>query len=223
MELDVDVAKLQVMQASHRSQQYNLEDKLRKYFPQEKQRLEWRIEGIQKDLAALAEHPLPSEGYIGIELLGQHFSERKAAGVVLLNECKNVQVYTTAPVGEYRGLKLFVKKHNMLSNVQIILKGAVEYAFDASDSDIGNIARLDNALERLPEELYKAQASLENVRQQMESAQQEVGRPFPQEQELKDKLARIAELDIALKMGDEGPEKASARSVPSLSAEEITR
>ena len=114
-------------------------------------------------------------------------------------------------------------KHNMLSHVQIILKGAVEYAFDASDSDIGNIARLDNALERLPEELYKAQASLENVRQQMESAQQEVGRPFPQEQELKDKLARIAELDIALKMGDEGPEKASARSVPSLSAEEITR
>ncbi len=223
MELDVDVARLQVMQASHRSQQYNLEDKLRKYFPQEQQRLEWRIEGIRRDMATLSEHPLPSEGYIGIELLGQHFTERKAAGVVLLKQCKDVTGYTTMPVGRYRGLEVLIKKQNLLSEPQIILKGAVEYALDASDSDIGNITRIDNVPERLPEELSKAQASLENVKQQIESAGQEVGRPFPQEQELKDKLARIAELDIALKMGDEGPEKASARSVPSLSAEEITR
>ena len=213
MELDVEVAKLQVMQASHRSQQYNLEDKLRKYFPQERQRLEWRIEGVQKDLATLAEHPLPSEGYIGIELHGQRFTERKAAGVVLLKECKSVQVFTTAPVGEYRGLKVFVKKHNILSNVQILLKGAVEYTFDASDSDIGNIIRLDNALERLPEELEKAQASLENVKQQMESAKAEVGRPFSQEQELKDKLARIAELDVELKMADSPQQRQNGQNL----------
>ena len=190
------------MQASHRSQQYDLEDKIRLYFPQEQQRLEWRIEGIQRDMATLAEHPLPAEGYIGIELLGQHFRERKAAGAVLLDECKNVKVYTTAPVGKYRGLEVLVKRQNLLSEPQIILKGAVEYTFTVGDSDIGNIARIDKALERLPEELEKSQASLENVRQQFESAKQEVGKPFPQEQELKDKLARIAELDIALKMMD---------------------
>ena len=213
MELDVDVAKLQVMQASHRSQQYNLEDKLRKYFPQEKQRLEWRIEGIQRDMATLAANPLPKDDY-RIELLGQRFDERKAAGVVLLKECKNVKVYTTVPVGEYRGLKLFVKYQNLLSNVQIVLKGAVEYAFDASDSDIGNIARLDNALERLPEELSKAQASLENVKQQMESAKSEVGRPFPQEQELKDKLARIVKLEVELKMEHSSPETMHRETVP---------
>ncbi|ANU55451.2 helicase [Acutalibacter muris] len=213
MELDVDVAKLQVMQASHRSQQYNLEDKLRKYFPQEQQRLEWRIEGIQRDMATLAANPLPKDDY-RIELLGQRFDERKAAGVVLLKECKNVKVYTTVPVGEYRGLKLFVKYQNLLSNVQIVLKGAVEYAFDASDSDIGNIVRLDNALERLPEELSKAQASLENVKQQMESAKSEVGRPFSQEQELKDKLARIVKLEVALKMEHNPPETMHRETAP---------
>ncbi|WP_322198832.1 DUF7007 domain-containing protein [Acutalibacter intestini] len=202
MELDVEVAKLQVMQASHRSQQYDLEDKIRLYFPQERQRLEWRIEGIQRDMATLAEHPLPVEGYIGIEVLGQHFDERKKAGIVLLNECKQAKVFTSTLVGKYRGLEVLVKKHNLLSEVQIVLKGAVEYAFTASDSDIGNITRIDNALERLPEELAKAQASLENVKQQFESAKQEVGKSFPQEQELKDKLARITELDIALKMND---------------------
>ncbi|WP_304584516.1 DUF7007 domain-containing protein [Acutalibacter muris] len=220
MELDVDVARLQVMQASHRSQQYNLEDKLRKYFPQEKQRLEWRIEGIQKDLATLAEHPLPSDGYIGIELLGQRFDERKAAGVVLLNECKKVQVYTTVPVGEYRGLKLFVKKQTMYSEVQIVLKGALEYTLDASDSDIGNIIRIDKVPEHLPEELSKAQASLENVMQQIESAEQEVGKPFPQEQELKDKLARITELDVELKMDAESPSAMPREEISSCNCNE---
>lgn len=76
MELDMEVTKLQVMQANYRSQQYDLEDKLRLYYPQEQQRLEWRVEGIQRDMATLAEHPLPAEGYIGMDLLGQHFDER---------------------------------------------------------------------------------------------------------------------------------------------------
>ena len=223
MELDVEVAKLQVMQASHRSQQYDLEDKIRLYFPQERQRLEWRAEGIQIDLDKLAAYSLPKDDYIGIELLGQHFTERKAAGVVLLNECRQAKAFTSTPVGKYRGLEVFVKKHNLLSDVQIVLKGAVEYTFTASDSDIGNITRMDNALERLPEELEKTKASLENIKQQMESAKAEVGRPFPQEQELKNKLARIAELDIALKMRDDGPEETTGRSVPSFSVEEIMR
>ena len=216
MELDVEVAKLQVMQSSHNSQQYDLEDKVRLYFPQEQQRLEWRIEGIERDMAALAEHPLPADGYIGIDLLGQHFDERKKAGVVLLNELKNVKTYTMSKAGEYRGLEVHVRRQNLLSEPQIVLKGAVEYAFTASDSDIGNITRIDNALERLPEELAKAQASLENVKQQFESAKAEVGKPFPQEQEFKDKLARIAELDIALKMVDDP----SQQPVAAVSREE---
>lgn len=216
MELDVDVAKLQIMKASHQSQQYDLEDKIRLYFPQEQQRLEWRIEGLQRDMAALAEHPLPVEGYIGIDLLGQHFDERKKAGIVLLNECKTVKTNTMTKVGEYRGLEVHVKKQNLLSDVEIVLKGAVEYAYTASASDIGNITHIDNILKQLPEELEKAKTSLDNVKQQMESAKAEVGRPFPQEQELKDKLARIVELDIALKMKDDpsqanSPEPVSAR------------
>ena len=205
MELDVDVAKLQMIQANYRSQQYELEDKIRLYFPQEQQRLEWRIEGIQRDINTLAQYPLSEDEYIGIELCGKHFDERKPAGAVLLEECKNVKAYTSAPVGKYRGLELFVKKTNLLSETQIIIKGAVEYAFTASDSDIGNITRLDNALERLPEELEKSKANLENVKQQLESAKAEVGKPFPQEDELKTKLARITELDIALKMKDDIP------------------
>lgn len=208
MELDVEVAKLQVMQASHRSQQYDLEDKIRLYFPQERQRLEWRAEGIQIDLDKLAAYPLPKDDYIGIELLGQHFAERKAAGAVLLDQCKQVKECTTVQAGSYRGLKVLIKNPYASVNKQIILKGAVEYAFDASDSDIGNITRMDNALERLPEELEKTKASLENIKQQMESAKAEVGRPFPQEQELKDKLARIAQLDVELEMRDHAPKEA---------------
>lgn len=211
MELDVDVAKLQMLQANYRSQQYELEDRVRLFFPQEQQRLEWRIEGIQQDINTLAQYPLSEDKYVGIELCGKHFDERKPAGAVLLEECKNVKAYTSAPVGKYRGLELFVKKTNLLSETQIIIKGAVEYAFTASDSDIGNITRLDNALERLPEELEKSMANLENVKQQFESAKAEVGKPFPQEDELKAKLARIAELDIALKMKDDVPDKESVQ------------
>ena len=103
---------------------------------------------------------------------------------------------------------MLIKNPYASVNKQIILKGAVEYAFDASDSDIGNITRMDNALERLPEELEKTKASLENIKQQMESAKAEVGRPFPQEQELKDKLARIAQLDVELEMRDHAPKEA---------------
>jgi len=215
MELDVDVAKLQMLQANFRSQQYELEDKVRLYFPQEQQRLEWRIEGIRRDIATLATHPLPAEGYIGIELLGQKLTERKAAGAVLLEECKNAKPYTTSHVGKYRGLDVYVKKQNLLSEVQILLKGKVEYAFTASDSDIGNIAKIDNALERLPEELEKSEESLANVRQQFENAKAEIGKPFPQEQELNEKLARMTELDIALKMNDETPQENHQKSISS--------
>ncbi len=200
MELDVDVARLQVMQANFRSQQYKLEDKVRLYFPQEQQRLKCRIEGIRQDMDTLAAHPLPKEGFTGIELDGEFFSERKSAGAVLLEKCKNAQVFTSTHVGKYRGLDVYVKKHNFISEVQIVLKGAVECTFTAGDSDIGNIMRLDNALKDLPAELEKAEQNLENTKQQLLSAEAEIGKHFPQEQELKEKQERIAELDKVLRM-----------------------
>ncbi len=216
MELDIDVAKLKILQASHRSQQYHLEDRLRLALPKEQADTEQRIRSLQEDIAAAEAHPQPAEGFAGIEICGKTYDKRKAAGAALLETVKEFTAFDAEKIGEFRGFSLYIRRKNFMSPIEFLLRGKLTYVTEAGDSNISNITKIENMLARLPAELEKTGAELDNIKQHMESARAEIGRPFPQKQELRDKMARMAELDLVLQLKDTGEVKAEKQNSSSL-------
>lgn len=220
MELDVDVAKLKILQASHRSQQYRLEDRVRLSLPKEQSDTEWRIECLQEDMATADAHPQPAEGFVGMEICGKTYTERKDAGAALMEAAAGFEIGSAEKIGQYRGFSLCIRRPTFLDEKEFLLKGKLTYVIEPGDSGMGNIMKIENALTRLPAELEKAQGELENIKQQFLLAQAELGKPFPQEQELKDKLARMAELDLELQL-DEKARQESTVSQQKKEREEV--
>ena len=204
MDLDVDVARLKVLKADHQSQQYRLEDKLMKYFPAEIEKTQGFIKGFQLDIRAVAAHPLPEEGFCGMEVNGTRFTEKSEAGEAILAVCKANQSLEPVPLGSYRGFKMVLIFDSFQKEYQVLLKGEMTHRVPIGTSAAGNILRLDNALAGIPARLEKAEQQLDSLRSQQEAAQAELGKPFPQEAELAEKSARLAELDALLNMDDRG-------------------
>ena len=222
MDLDVDVARLKVLKADHQSQQYRLEDKLMKYFPAEIEKTQGFIKGFQSDIRTVAAHPLPEEGFCGMELNGTRFTEKAEAGEAILAICKANQSLESVPLGSYRGFKMELAFDSFQKEYQVLLKGEMTHRVPIGTSAAGNIQRLDNALAGIPARLEKAEQQLDNLRSQQEAAQAELGKPFPQEAELAEKSARLAELDALLNMDDRGnddPDRERATEKPSVLAE----
>ena len=204
MDLDVDVARLKVLKADHQSQQYRLEDKLMKYFPAEIEKTQGFIKGFQLDIRAVATHPLPEEGFCGMEVNGTRFTEKSEAGEAILAVCKANQSLEPVPLGSYRGFKMVLIFDSFQKEYQVLLKGEMTHRVPIGTSAAGNILRLDNALAGIPARLEKAEQQLDSLRSQQEAAQAKLGKPFPQEAELAEKSARLAELDALLNMDDRG-------------------
>ena len=204
MDLDVDVARLKVLKADHQSQQYRLEDKLMKYFPAEIEKTQGFIKGFQLDIRAVAAHPLPEEGFCGMEVNGTRFTEKAEAGEAILAVCKANQSLEPVPLGSYRGFKMELTFDSFQKEYQVLLKGEMTHRVPIGTSAAGNILRLDNALAGIPARLEKAEQQLDSLRSQQEAAQAKLGKPFPQEAELAEKSARLAELDALLNMDDRG-------------------
>ena len=204
MDLDVDVARLKVLKADHQSQQYRLEDKLMKYFPAEIEKTQGFIKGFQSDIRTVAAHPLPEEGFCGMEVNGTQFTEKAEAGEAILAGCKANQSLEPVPLGSYRGFKMELTFDSFQKEYQVLLKGEMTHRVPIGTSAAGNIQRLDNALAGIPARLEKAEQQLDNLRSQQEAAQAELGKTFPQEAELAEKSARLAELDALLNMDDRG-------------------
>ena len=204
MDLDVDVARLKVLKADHQSQQYRLEDKLMKYFPAEIEKTQGFIKGFQLDIRAVAAHPLPEEGFCGMEVNGTRFTEKSEAGEAILAVCKANQSLEPVPLGSYRGFKMVLIFDSFQKEYQVLLKGEMTHRVPIGTSAAGNILRLDNALAGIPARLEKAEQQLDSLRSQQEAAQAKLGKPFPQEAELAEKSARLAELDALLNMDDRG-------------------
>ena len=200
MDLDVDVARLKVLKADHQSQQYRLEDKLIKYFPAEIEKTQGFIKGFQSDIRTVAAHPLPEEGFCGMEVNDTRFTEKAEAGEAILAICKTNQSLEPVPLGSYRGFKMELTFDSFQKEYQVLLKGEMTHRVPIGTSAAGNIQRLDNALAGIPARLEKAEQQLDNLRSQQEAAQAELGKPFPQEAELAEKSARLAELDALLNM-----------------------
>ena len=200
MDLDVDVARLRLMKADHQSQQYRLEDRLLKYFPQEIERNKGYLSGFEQDLATAAAHPLPEKDFIGMTIGGETFTEAKDAGEALLDACKHVSNEKDHALGEYRGFSMSVMYNPLSQMYQLTLKGAMSHQVELGSDPRGNITRIDNALAGIPRRMQNVENKLNDLNQQMSTAKAELGKPFPQEDELKTKSARLAELDAKLNL-----------------------
>ena len=215
MDLDVDVARLKLMKANHQSQQYRLEDNLLRYFPEQIEQNKKFIEGFNADMKTLAEHPHPVDGFAGMTVRGDVLTDKENAGAALVDAFKDVKGLDPVPIGSYRGFQMSLTLEDFGRDYVLTLRGQMTHRVTLGKDPRGNLTRIDNALNGMAERLNTVQGKLDSLYSQMETAKQELGKPFPQEAELKAKSARLAELNIALNIDDKTPLEAMAEETPS--------
>ena len=204
MDLDVEVSRLKLMKADHQSKQFRLEDQLLQYFPQEIEANKGYIRGFEADLETLAAHPHPEDGFAGMEVRGDVLTDKENAGAALLDACKEVKGSDPVQIGSYRGFAMSVEFSAWKQEYTLLLKGEMTHRAVLGTDPRGNLTRIDNALSQMPQRLEAVKNQLDNLYQQQAAAKAEVGKPFPQEQELREKSARLAELDALLNMDGKG-------------------
>ena len=215
MDLDVEVAKLKLMKADHQSKQYRLEDQLLKYFPQEIETNKGYIQGFEADLETLAAHPHPEDSFAGMEIRGDVLTDKENAGAALLDACKEVKTSDPVQIGSYRGFTMSVEFEAWKQEYTLLLKGQMTHRATLGTDPRGNLTRIDNALAQMPQRLEAVKNQLENLYQQQAAAKEEVGKPFPFEDDLRVKSARLVELDTLLNIDGKGntqPETVVAKS-----------
>ena len=201
MDLDIQVQKLKLLKSNFLSEKYSLEDKIIKYYPQRITSLENRIAGLEKDVETAKQHPKPMDDrFVGMEVQGAFYSEKADAGKAIIEACKQMTSPEAIPLGKYRGFDLELYFDSGKRTYCVTVKGETSRSVDLGDDVHGNITRIDNGVERFAESLEVARSSLEDTKNQFETAQKEVAKPFVQEEELKVKLARLDELNILLNM-----------------------
>ncbi|MGY6264033.1 DEAD/DEAH box helicase family protein [Faecalibacterium duncaniae] len=198
MDLDVQVAKLKVLKADHQSQKFRLEDKLLTKFPADIQETNAHIAGLKADAQLAAAHPQGKEEFCGMVIKGVAYDEKKTAGERLVLACSELPNAEEKVIGNYRGFELSLRFDAFRTEYQALLKGQRKYTVPLGNNPLGNIIRLDNSLNSFPERITAAENELTTLHQQQAAAQVEVEKPFPQEEELAQKSARLAELNAQL-------------------------
>ena len=216
MDLDVEVSKLKLMKADHQSKQYRLEDQLLKYFPEEIEKHKGFIQGFEADLETLAAHPHPEDGFAGMEIRGDTLTDKENAGAALLDACKEVKGSEPVQIGSYRGFTMSVEFSAWKQEYTLLLKGQMTHRASLGIDPRGNLTRIDNALSQMPQRLEATKAQLDNLYQQQTAAKEEVGKPFPYEDDLRVKSARLVELDTLLNL--DGRSRSQPESVIAKSA-----
>ena len=205
MDLDVDVARLRLMKADHQSKQFRLEDQVLKNFPRQMEQYRGYIAGFQQDLATVAAHPLPPEAFVGMEIKGKHYTDKEAAGEAIIAACKDaVKTNSDAEIGHYRGLSITVSYNPFDNQFEMTLRDAMSHRLVLGSDAKGNLIRMENALANIPARMGDAQTQLDTLHQQMAAAKEEMGKPFPQEEELQEKSARLTTLNALLNI-DKSP------------------
>lgn len=200
MDLDIDVSRLKLLKANHQSSQYHLEDNLLKYFPENIEKNKGFIRGFEKDLKVLAEYPTAEGVFLPMVIKGDTLTDKDNAGAALLEACKEIKSSDPVEIGNYRGFTMLLSYGGMMDGHQLTLKGAMSHTAKLGMDARGNLTRIDNALAAMPERLQAVTDQLDNLNKQQDAAKAELGKPFPQEQELKDKVSRLATLDAELNM-----------------------
>jgi hypothetical protein len=218
MALDNDVAKLRMLKSEYRSQHFRLEDSLLKTFPQQIASVTERIAGIEKDIAAYtAEKEKCTEitmtdgaasvstKFPGMKINGVFHAEKEPAAKALLEACKGIKGRETElPVGEFMGFKLSLSYASFGQTINLMMRGTMTYQAELGTDAFGNIQRITNALDKLPERLEGSQNQLANLEKQVAAAKEELAKPFSLEDELKTKEARLALLNADLNIDGDG-------------------
>ena len=213
MDLDVDVARLRLMKANHQSQQYRLEDNILRHFPAQIEENKGFLSGFEADMKTLEQHPHPKDGFAGMEVKGDFLTDKDNAGAAILEAFKDAKGLEPVPIGSYRGFSMSLTVENFGKDFILTLKGKMSHRVELGKDARGNLVRIDNALAQMPERYKTVQGRLENVQAQLATAKAELGKPFPQETELKEKSARLAELNAELNIDDRMPMEQAAENV----------
>ena len=200
--LDMEVARLNMLKASHLNQVYALEELVYRKYPEEITRLTERIAGYEQDVTLAAAHPKAQEGFCGMEVDGRHYTEKEDAGKAIIDVCTRMTGPDAVLLGQYRGFSMVLAYDGRSNEYRITLKGTLSHTVTLGADVFGNITRLDNALENLAGSLQAEQNSLEETKTQLENARTELAAPFAREEELAEKTARLKELNILLNMDE---------------------
>ena len=200
--LDMEVARLNMLKASHLNQVYALEELVHRKYPAEITRLTERIAGYEKDVELAKAHPKAQEGFCGMEVEGKHYAEKEDAGKAIIDVCTKMTGSDAVLLGQYRGFSMVLAYDGMSNEYRITLKGTLSHTVTLGADVFGNITRLDNALENLAGNLDAERAKLEEAKVQLENARTELATPFAREEELAEKTARLKELNILLNMDE---------------------
>ena len=223
MDLDVDVARLKLMKASHRSQQFRLEDNLLRHFPEQIRQNESFVEGFTADMQTLSAHPHPVDGFAGMEVKGDLLTDKDNAGAAILEAFKDAKGMEPVPIGSYRGFAMSLTVEDFGRDFVLTLKGKMNHRVTLGKDARGNLTRIDNALNAMPDRLQNVRNTLDALTAQMETAKAELGKPFPQEDELRTKSARLAELNAELNIDERTPMEQMAEDVPAVQSAKAER
>ena len=224
MDLDIEVTKLKLLKSSHLSQRYALEDAISKTFPKSLAETQERLAGYGADIAAVKAHTAPNEdGFSPMTLAGKVYAEKKAAGAELLALCQNMLAPEPTQVGLYRGLTMELSFDSFSQEYRLTMIGQLRHVVTLGTDVFGNIQRMDNLLESLPLKEQTYREKLSDLHNQLETARVEVLKPFPREEELQAKLARLEELNALLNMDKREPEVVAETEAPDNSQQSPTR
>ena len=207
MDLDIEVSKLKLLKANHLSQKYALEDAISKGFPKQIAETQARIAGYGADIAAVKESTLPNaDGFSPLTLAGVTHADKKEAGAALLTMCQTMLSPEAIQIGSYRGLTLELAFDTFAREYRLTMIGQLRHTVTLGTDVFGNLQRMDNALEGLPIKEQACREQLSNLQTQLETAKAEVQKPFPREEELTTKTARLEELNSLLNLDHKEPE-----------------
>ena len=213
MDLDIEVSKLKLLKSNHLSQRYALEDAISKTFPKNIAEAQERISGYEADIAAVKENTHPNaDGFSPLVLMGVPHADKKEAGAALLTMCQAMLSPEATQIGSYRGLTLELEFHSFSQEYRLTMIGQLRHTVTLGTDVFGNLQRMDNMLETLPMKEQACLEQLSNLQNQLETAKVEVQKPFPREEELKVKVARLEELNTLLDLDHKESEITDAES-----------
>lgn len=202
MDLDIQVTKLKMLKSNHTAQQYEMQDKVRGYYPNKIKETELLIDCLKADLPLLEAHPAKEDAFT-MEVMGTVYTDRKEAGQAIVAACRLMDdPDKDVELGSYRGFPMKLCFDG--TKFKVTMKQHLTHTAELSSDVVGNITRINNALEKIPLSLKNHQENLARLHTELESAKEEAERPFPQEEELAEKSARLTELNTVLDNEEKG-------------------
>ena len=202
-QLDSEVAKLKIVRQSYQSQIYDLEDKITRSYPNQIKEIQEKIQALEDDVKQLEENTILSEdGFSKMKIKGVEYTDKEQAGKAILETCKTKTNPDLEEIGEYRGFKLELGFNSLEKQFTMTMKNKYSYSIFLGSDIYGNITRINNALDGIKDKIPDQKLRLEDIEKQLETAKIEVQKPFPKELELKEKMKKLEELNILLKIDE---------------------